>query len=300
MPGHDRPIVVGVGEVLWDLLPEGKQLGGAPANFAYHAKGLGADGFAISCVGNDALGRELLEQLARAGIAPRYIAIDQRHPTGAVEIHLDADGKPYFAIHEEVAWDYLPPKTVFQEVISVADAVCFGSLAQRGPVSRATISGLLADVPDGCLRVFDVNLRQRFYSRDVLLSGLLVADIVKLNDEELPVIARLLKLAGEDDDAWMAALVREYGLGLLVLTRGARGAVLLSPEGRSEHPGFPAKVADTVGAGDAFTAAVTMGVLRELSLDAINECANRVASYVCSRAGAMPELPGDFPAMFRQ
>ena len=299
MSSHARPVVLGIGEVLWDLLPGGKQLGGAPANFAYHARALGADGFAISCVGDDPLGHELVEQFGRLGLTPRYLAIDRRHPTGTVDVRLDADGKPYFVIHEGVAWDYLPPKTVFNEVTDTAEAVCFGSLAQRAPVSRATIRGLLADLSEGCLRVFDVNLRQRFYSRDVILRGLHAADVVKLNDEELPVIAGLLKLPGDEQEAWMAALVRDYALRLLVLTRGAQGSVLLGPKGRSEHPGAPAKVVDTVGAGDAFTAAVTMGLLRGLHLDAINDYANRVAAYVCGQAGATPRLPDDFAALFR-
>ncbi len=299
MSNELTPIVVGIGEVLWDMLPAGKQMGGAPANFAYHARSLGADGFAVSCVGDDPPGRELLDQFDRLGLSRRYIAVDRRHPTGTVDIHLDADGKPYFVIHEEVAWDYLPPAPVFHEVVDTADAVCFGSLAQRSPVSRATIGGLLASVPDACLRVFDVNLRQRFYSRDVILQGMLAADVVKLNDEELPVIALLLKTPGKDGEAQMAALLREFDLRLLVLTRGAHGSVLLGPNARSEHPGFPAEVADTVGAGDAFTAAVTMGLLRRLELDAVNEWANRVASYVCSQAGATPQLPDELTAPFR-
>ena len=293
------PVVVGIGEVLWDMLPDGKQLGGAPANFAYHARALGADGFVISCVGDDPLGRELLDRLRNVGLAQRYVAVDGRHPTGTVDVHLDADGKPYFVIHEDVAWDYLRPNPDFGEVIGVADAVCFGSLAQRSPVSRATLGDLLTAAPDHCLRVFDVNLRQRFYSRDVILNGLLAADVAKLSDEELPVIAQLLRIPGDDERAWTERLLDEYGLQLLVLTRGAHGSVLHGPNGRSEHPGFPAKVADTVGAGDAFTAAVVMGLLRSLELETINEHANRVASYVCSQPGAMPKLPEELPALFR-
>ncbi len=299
MSDKAAPVVAGIGEALWDMLPAGKQLGGAPANFAYHARELGADGYAISCVGDDPLGRELLEQFADLGLSRRYIATDPHHPTGSVDIRLDADGKPYFVIHEGVAWDYLPPRRLFSEVIEAADAVCFGSLAQRSPVSRATIGDLVAGVPEGCLRVFDVNLRQRFYSRDVIFRSLQAADVVKLNDEELPVIARLLKLPGDDADTQMAALLREFALRLLVLTLGAHGSLLLGLDGRSEHPGFPADVADTVGAGDAFTASVTMGLLRGLGLDAINEHANRVASYVCSQSGATPALPEELRALFR-
>ena len=214
-------------------------------------------------------------------------------------MRLDADGKPYFVIHEGVAWDYLPPTPLFSEVIDAADAVCFGSLAQRSPVSRATIGDLVTDVPDGCLRVFDVNLRQRFYSRDVIFRGFRAADVVKLNDEELPVIAHLLKLRGDAADAQMAALLREFALRLVVLTRGPNGSVLLGPDERSDHPGYPAEVVDTVGAGDAFTAAVTMGLLHGLELGAINERANRVASYVCSQSGATPKLPEELSALFR-
>ncbi len=299
MSDRAKPVVIGVGEVLWDMLPAGKQLGGAPANFAYHARALGADGFVVSCVGDDPLGHELLKWLSEAGLPQRYVAVDGRHPTGTVDVHLDADGKPYFVIHEDAAWDFLRPRAALDELFDVADVVCFGSLAQRSPVSRAAIRDLLAAVPDGCLCVFDVNLRQRFYNRDVILHGLQAAHVVKLNDEELPEIARLLKIAGDDTDTWMAGMQREFGLLLVALTRGAHGSVLLSTHGRSEHAGFPTNIVDTVGAGDAFTAAVALGVLRGLDLDAINACANRVASFVCGQSGAMPPLPAQLAAMFR-
>jgi fructokinase len=300
MSDRERPVVVGMGEVLWDMLPGGKKMGGAPANFAYHARAIGADSYAISCVGDDPLGQELLDRFVQLGLSRRYVAVDRHHPTGTVDVHLDADGKPYFVIHEEVAWDYMPPNPLFHEVIDVADAVCFGSLAQRSPVSRATIGELLGAVPDTCYCIFDVNLRQRFYSRDVIFCGLKAADVLKLNDDELPVIAELLKLPGQDDDAWMSALLSGFDLELLVLTRGSHGSVLLGPTGRSEHDGFPAEVADTVGAGDAFTATVAMGLLRGLELDAINEHANRVASFVCGQSGATPELPDELTTPLRR
>lgn len=285
-----RFLVVGLGEVLWDLLPGGKQFGGAPANFAYQAKALGAEALVVSCVGNDELGDEIFAQLGRLGLPSDHLAVDPEHPTGTVSVTLDASGKPDYIIHEPVAWDFIPSLPGMTALAGRADAVCFGSLAQRSPVSRATIHEFLAATRPECLRIFDINLRQQYYNLNTIAVGLERADVLKLNDEELPVVARLLSIAGTEGEI-LGTLVRRYALKLIALTKGPYGSVLFGPEGCSLHPGLSAKVVDTVGAGDAFTAVIAMGLLEGHDLDAINARANRVACYVCSQAGATPEMP---------
>jgi len=298
MTDNFSPVVLGIGEVLWDIFPEGKQFGGAPANFAYHANALGATGLVISAVGEDELGNEILERLESLGLSSRYIVRDAHHPTGTVTVEVDADGKPYYVIHEEVAWDYLPPQPLLNEPLETANALCFGSLAQRSPVSRATIRDLIRVATDDCLRVFDVNLRQHFYNRDTICRGLEACHVMKLSDEELPEVARLASIEAEGEKA-LEAIVDHYQLDLAVMTRGGSGSLLISPEEQSDHPGTPAKVIDTVGAGDSFTATVVMGMLAGWELRDINDAANRVAAYVCGQPGATPELPDELTGLFR-
>ena len=297
MEASNRPLIIGLGEVLWDLLPGGKQFGGAPANFAYHAKAMGAEGVVVSCVGDDDLGREILDRLDGLGLGREYVAVDPKHPTGTVSVELDADGKPDYIIHEPVAWDFIPKGPALDELAAKTDAVGFGSLAQREGVSRATIQHFLAATRPDCLRIFDINLRQHFYNRDTITAGLEAASVLKLNDEELPVVAELLSIEG-DESAVLATLIEQFSLRLIALTKGAQGSVLATADERSEHPGFAAEVsksdgADTVGAGDSFTAVLAMGLLRGLELDTINERANRTACYVCGQAGATPEMPAE-------
>ncbi|MEI8372515.1 MAG: carbohydrate kinase [Planctomycetota bacterium] len=287
MSRNKSPVILGVGEILWDLLPNGRMLGGAPVNFAYHAAALGAHAHAVSAVGDDPLGREILDRLDTLGLSRQGVAVDHQHPTGTVSVELDAYGKPTYQIHEGVAWDFIPAVPATLRPAQHADAICFGSLAQRSEVSRATIRSLLGAAPEHCLRVFDINLRQHYYHTEILAAGLEAADVLKLNNEELPVVADLLALPG-DEDAVLRGLLDRYDLRLIALTKGAGGSELASRHGRSVHSGVPTKVVDTVGAGDAFTAAVIMGLLEDLDLDTINERANRLASYVCSQPGAMP------------
>lgn len=287
---NPKSVVIGLGEVLWDLFPEGKQFGGAPANFAYHAKCLGAEGFVVSAVGNDELGREILDRLDALGLNRQFVAVDEAHPTGTVSVELDGAGKPRYVIHENVAWDSIPAMPGLMELAQKADAVCFGSLAQRAAGSRKTIRDFLGATQEGCLRILDINLRQRFYDAKTVIRSLELANVLKLNDEELPVLTRLLKISGGEDDV-MDALRDRYDLRVIALTKGAHGSVLIGPDGRSVHAGVAAKVVDTVGAGDAFTAALAVGLLRGLDLDDINDHANHVAAYVCSRPGATPEMP---------
>jgi len=199
-------------------------------------------------------------------------------------------GKPDYIIHEDVAWDFIPPDSGLSELAAHTDAVCFGSLCQRSEVSRGTVTRFLEDTGPHCIRVFDINLRQAYYSRDVIDRMLGLSTVLKLNDEELSVVAGLLEISGSETDI-LACLVESYELRLIVLTRGAKGSRLYGPAGDSAHPGFPAEISDTVGAGDAFTAAITLGLLHNRPLDTINEHANRVAAFVCSKRGATPPMP---------
>lgn len=287
---------IGLGEVLWDLLPGGRQLGGAPANFACHAAALGNRGIVASRVGTDPLGDEVCTRLAARGLTTRYIQRDTTYPTGTVHVHVDAGGQPDFTITEDVAWDALAWTPEWATLAAEADAVCFGSLAQRKATSRETIHRFLRATRPQAVRFFDVNLRQEYYYPDVMDVSLRRTTIVKLNDAELPRVARLLGLeAGEDegDEATARRLLQAYDLALVCVTRGARGSLLVTDVEAVAHPGYPVQVADTVGAGDAFAAAVVHHWLRGASLEAISDFANRLGAYVATQAGATPPLPPD-------
>ncbi|HIJ70539.1 MAG TPA: carbohydrate kinase [Planctomycetes bacterium] len=291
MSNGDSFTLVGLGEILWDMLPTGKQLGGAPANFAYHAQALGSKGVVVSCIGDDELGKEILSQLGSLGLDCGYIAVDKVHRTGTVTVKLDDKGVPDFTIHENVAWDFIPLSEALLKLAARADAVCFGSLCQRSDVSRDTVRRFLKETRADCLRIFDINIRQSYYSKDITDTMLKTSNVLKLNEDELPLVAGLLDIKGAETEI-LAELVARYDLQLVVLTMGAEGSRLYGADGDSVFAGIPpAKIADTVGAGDAFTAAVAVGLLRGKSLDEINAHANRVASFVCSQAGATPSLP---------
>ena len=285
--------IVGLGEILWDMLPAGKQLGGAPANFAYHAQALGAEGVVVSCIGDDDLGVEISNQLGGLGLDCQYIAMDNSHRTGTVTVKLDDKGVPDFTIHENVAWDFIPLSAPLIDLAARADAVCFGSLCQRSEVSRDTVRRFLEKTKPDCLRIFDINIRQSYYSKDIVHTMLETSNVLKLNDDELPLVAQMLDIKGAESEI-LAELVARYELHLVVLTKGAEGSRLYGPDGDSESKGVPPeKIADTVGAGDAFTAAVSVGLLKGDGLEQINAHANRVASFVCSQHGATPKLPDD-------
>jgi fructokinase len=207
------------------MLPGGKQLGGAPTNFAYHSQILGATGVPVSCVGDDELGKEILASLTNLGLSTDYIAIDGEHPTGTVTVELDGAGKPEYAIHEDVAWDFIPPDPGLMELAGKADAVCFGTLSQRSQASRETVHQFLDATHAGCIRVYDINLRQEYYNKEIIDSMLRRAEVLKLNDEELPVVASLLGIAG-DDNAVLGSILERYGLLLIVLTMGGDGSLL--------------------------------------------------------------------------
>ena len=289
MPNGSR-IVVGLGELLWDLFPSGKQLGGAPANFAYITNQLGDTGIPASCVGRDALGDEVLQQLSLRGLVTNSVQQDPVHPTGTVEVEVDARGQPRYNISESVAWDFLEWTAAWQQLAGTTDALCFGSLAQRSPQSRKTIRSFLRALRPEAIRIFDVNLRQNFYTTQVLAESMQLANIVKLNHEELPIMMHLLELGHRDEEDSARRLLKAYDLKLLCVTRGSKGSLLMSGDDCNEHSGFKVKVADTVGAGDAFTAALVHGYLRQTSLAQINEIANRVGAWVASQPGAMPAV----------
>jgi fructokinase len=285
-----KKILVGIGEILWDLLPSGKQLGGAPANFASHASLLGEEGIVVSCIGNDDLGKEILIQLDSMCLNRDFITIDPVKPTGTVQVILDPHGIPTFTIQEDVAWDYIPQTGQLPDLARSADVVCFGCLAQRSAVSRETIMSFLDGTSPHALRIFDVNLRQSFYSQEMINHSIRLANILKLNENELPVVAGLLGLEG-DVNTLLLCLSERYDLEVIALTRGSNGSVLFSGGRVSLHKGIPVEVVDTVGAGDAFTAAMAIGLLRDDDLDTINEFANQVASFVCTQSGAISKIP---------
>jgi fructokinase len=289
--------IVGIGEVLWDLLPAGPQLGGAPANFAYHAHALGAHASVVTRVGNDVFGREILRRLGEQGIADGTVQVDDTAPTGTVTVELSDKGIPSYVIHQKVAWDQLAVTPSALKAIREADAICFGSLAQRGEVSRTAIQRLVAAAPADALRVFDINLRQEYFSRDVIEQSLRLANVLKLNDSELPILASLFGLTGSTRQQ-MDVLALRFSLRLVALTRGPAGSLLLQDGKWSDCPSVPIQIVDTVGAGDSFTAALVMGLLQQMDLDEINMLADEVARHVCSCAGATPPLPGKFSGRF--
>ncbi len=285
------PRVVGIGEVLWDLLPAGPQFGGAPANVAIHAVALGGHGSLVSAVGGDDAGVEARDRLSEADVEQRAVTSVWDRPTGVVRVTLDAAGHPSYDIATGSAWDEIPWTNQVADVVARAEAVCFGSLAQRSPVSRATIRRAVAEARGAAWRLFDVNLRQAWYDAEVLDASLPLANAVKLNDEELPVVARLCGVGGVTADEQLHGLVTKYDLALAALTCGPRGAILLTPAERVTAPATATVVADTIGAGDAFTATLLVGLLWEAPLAEIATRANAVAAYVCSQPGATPPLP---------
>lgn len=289
--------VVGIGEILWDMLPDGKQLGGAPTNFAYHVNALGSQGIVISCVGDDELGNEMMEQVKNNALIRDYITVEKTKPTSTVSIEIDAQGQPSYQIHQNVAWDWIPKTPTLMALVPQIHAVCFGSLAQRSTVSRNAIQTFLMATSFKTVRIFDINLRQSFYSKEIIDSSLQLANVFKMNEEELPIVAQLLGFA-EDESTALEILTNRYQLHLIAITKGGKGSILYSKGQCSVHAGYPIEVKDTVGAGDAFTAALAVGILKKHKLERINDNANRLAAYVCSQAGAIPPLPNELRKLF--
>ena len=291
-----RPLLVGIGEVLWDLLPGGRQLGGAPANFGYQAHALGAEAQIISAVGSDPLGRQILERLTGLGLDTSLVQTVSK-ATGTVSVKLDSTHQPLFTIHEHVAWDALTVQDAALACVSRADAVCFGTLAQRSEPSRQTVRTLVKRANPRALKVLDINLRQHFYSNNVLDASLRLANVLKINDDELPIVADFAEISGSPRDQ-LRELADLYQLSTVILTRGEQGSLIFRDEQWFDHPGVPTEVVDSVGAGDAFTAAVTLGLLAGWTLEAISNTANELAAYVCAQPGATPPLPDKFREVF--
>jgi fructokinase len=248
------PTVVGLGEILWDLLPSGRQLGGAPANFAYGSHLLGDRGIVASRIGRDQLGEDTRESLEKAGICGQFLQSDDLQPTGTARVRVDSAGQPKFEITQPAAWDYLDWTKYWQDLAKSADAVCFGSLAQRSEKSRTTILNFIDTTPPRAIRMFDVNLRQEFFSADIIFQSLQRANAMKLNHEEVPIVKELLAMTEQDDILFGRSLMERFDLKLICITRGAGGSLLCDRQDVDEHSGYRVKVKNTVGAGDAFTA----------------------------------------------
>lgn len=284
-------IIVGMGEALWDCLPEGKKIGGAPANFAYHVSQFGFNSRVVSAVGNDPLGDEILQVLAEKKVNAQIDRVD--YPTGTVQVTLDQVGVPQYEIKEGVAWDNIPFTPALRDLALRTRAVCFGSLAQRSAVSRATINRFLDTMPDtgSELKIFDINLRQNFYTQEVLCDSMRRCNVMKINDEELVTISRIFGYPGIDlqDKCWI--LLAKYNLKMLILTCGTNGSYVFTPGLISFQETPKVKVADTVGAGDSFTASFTAAILKGLSIPEAHKLAVEVSAFVCTQSGAMPTLP---------
>ncbi len=286
-----KDFVVGMGEALWDVLPEGKKIGGAPANFAYHVSQFGLPSCVVSAVGDDALGKEITENFTSKGL--NQLIAEVPYPTGTVQVEIDQAGIPQYEIKENVAWDNIPYTAHLEQLAEKTKAVCFGSLAQRNVVSRNTINRFLDAMPqtDDTLVVFDVNLRQGFYNKEILCNSMSRCNILKINDEELVTVSRMFGYPGIDlqDKCWI--LLGKYNLKMLILTCGINGSYVFTPGNVSFQPTPKVEVADTVGAGDSFTAAFISGILKGKSVTEAHANAVRTSAFVCTKKGAMPILP---------
>ena len=284
-------IIVGLGEALWDMLPEGKKIGGAPANFAYHVSQFGLETCVVSAIGNDALGNEILDVFHEKNLKYQLEKVD--FPTGTVQVELDAEGVPCYEIKEGVAWDNIPFTEALQTLALSTRSVCFGSLAQRSKVSRETINRFLDTMPDGegqC-KIFDINLRQNFYDKEIIENSLNKCNILKINDEELVIISRMFGYPGIDlqDTCWK--LINKYELKMLILTCGTNGSYVFASGEVSFLETPNVNVADTVGAGDSFTAAFCASIIKGKSVREAHKLAVDVSAYICTQSGAMPVLP---------
>ena len=288
----DLPQVLGIGELLWDRLPDGDQLGGAPANFAYHVNAQGISAAPVSTVGDDDLGRRALALLRERGVDTSLVATLPDRPTGTVDVKLDRDGKPTYTIHEGVAYDTLPLTDANRAAAAQARAVCYGTLGRREATAKATIDTLLGLTPRDCLRVFDVNLRQHFYDAEIIDDGLRLATVFKLSDDEVPTVAELLDLPADYTKFSDGLFARYLGLDLLILTRGGDGSTLRRRDGDMSEVGrIDADVVSTVGAGDSFTAGVVVGLLKGRPLRDTHDFAQKLSAYVVGQPGAMPAIP---------
>lgn len=290
-PTNPTATLIGTGELLWDVFPDDRRPGGAPANVAYHANQLGLRGLVCTRVGDDPLGQELLDYLQANDVTTDFVQVDPHHPTGTVEVH-HAGGGPSYTIHENVAWDYLVADPAILAEAQQAAAIAFGTLAQRHPVAREAVRTLVSAAKHA-VRIYDVNIRPPFIEAEWVAASLQLCHVVKFNHEEAPQLADLLDLPSGELEAVAAELRRRYAVELVCITRGKDGCLLVGDETVS-RPGIPVTIADTVGAGDALTAGLAFGLVHKLPLANIAKLANRTAALVASRAGAMPDLRADF------
>jgi len=283
--------IVGIGEILWDIFPDGKKLGGAPANFAYYVKRLGQNGIIVSRVGCDPLGKEILKSVEELNLDNTYIQSDSSYPTGTVDVKLDKTGQPNYIINKKVAWDFLILDNSLKKLAADADAVCFGTLAQRSSKSKDTISKFLKLTGSNTIKIFDINLRQNFYSNRILRQLLKNTTILKLNSNELEILKNLLGYSNNDSEINLCKkIINENNLELLCLTKGNKGSLILDRSDYFIHKGYKVEIADTVGAGDAFTAAMIVQYIKGKTLKEISNAANKLGSWVSSQSGATPVL----------
>lgn len=284
-----KRLVVGLGEVLWDMLPEGRKIGGAPVNFAYHAGQFGIDTMAVSAIGNDKLGEDTIAEMN--GKHLNHIFPSVPYPTGSVQVSLDEKGVPAYDIKENVAWDNIPFTNEIESVAHSCRAVCFGSLAQRNAVSRNTIRKFIESTPDGCIRIFDINLRQNFYTSNVIHDSLELCNILKINDEEIMLVSRMFNYDSSNIENVCRTIMEDFSLEMVILTCGTKGSYIFTKDDVSFMPTPKVNVADTVGAGDSFTGSFCAAILRGLPVAEAHKKAVEVSAYVCTQNGAMPEIP---------
>jgi fructokinase len=292
-----KNLIIGLGEVLWDCLPEGKKLGGAPANFAYHIGQFGFNALAVSAIGKDKLGDETLVSFNEKEL--KYIMPRIDFPTGTVIVNLDAQGVPSYEIKQNVAWDNIPLTDELRNMALECRAVCWGSLAQRNKISRNTIKTLIGSLPTDCLKIFDINLRQNFYAKDILHDSITCCDILKINDDELEIVKQMFGLDKLSMQDTCRTLLDEFNIKILVLTCGVDGSYVFTQENMSFKETPKIKVADTVGAGDSFTAAFAAAILSGKSIAEAHQLAVDVSAFVCTKNGAMPKLPQELRVRIR-
>ena len=280
-----KQLIVGLGEILWDCLPEGKKLGGAPANFAFHARLFGADSVAISAIGNDELGDEILRELNQKGLKFLLPRVEQE--TGTVQVTLDSEGIPTYEIKTGVAWDNIPFTAEIKQLAEKCSCVCYGSLAQRSDVSRNTIKEFLKHTPESCLKIFDINLRQQFYTKELIHDNLPSCNVLKINDEELDIVSEMFGLLGHSIEEKCQSLLEQYCLDMVILTCGVNGSYVFAPSKKSFLETPKVEVADTVGAGDSFTGTFAASLLAGQTIQEAHQLAVKVSAFICTQKGAM-------------
>jgi fructokinase len=283
--------IVGFGEALWDVFPEGRKIGGAPANFAYHVAQWGLDSCAVSAIGKDDLGDDIVRKFDENGLKYRLERVD--FPTGVVQVTLDENKVPSYNIKEGVAWDNIPMTPELETLARNCRAVCFGSLAQRSSVSRATINAFVDLMPEDSLKIFDINLRQHYFNEEIVCNSMNKADILKINDEEIIVVAEMLNIIGKSQKEICEVLLDRFALKMVILTCGDKGSYVLTAEESSWVDTPKVNVVSTVGAGDSFTGTFIASILLGKTIRQAHEAAVRVSAYVCTCQGAMPAIPQD-------